>query len=107
MLRLRPTPVSGLGSRLPVGARCLSALVSADVARIIIAEVVADDAIKRRFATASISRSNSTGSRQRLPVTQLEHDELVPMALGYVHAWLAEDYWTILSASSRSADQSG
>jgi hypothetical protein len=28
-------------------------------------------------------------------VTQLAHDELVPMALGYVHAWLTEDYWTI------------
>ena len=28
-------------------------------------------------------------------MTQLAHDELVPMALGYVHAWLAGDYWTI------------
>jgi hypothetical protein len=34
---------------LPVGARCQSAPVSADVARIIIAEVVADDAIKEKI----------------------------------------------------------
>ncbi|GEM_PF-4720997 len=37
---------------------------------------------------------------------RLAHDELAPMALGYVHAWLAEDYWTIgrISAELAGAD---
>jgi hypothetical protein len=28
-------------------------------------------------------------------MAQLADDELAPMALGYIQAWLAEDYWTV------------
>jgi hypothetical protein len=28
-------------------------------------------------------------------MAQLAHDELAPMALGYIQAWLADDYWTV------------
>lgn len=39
-------------------------------------------------------------------MAQLSHDELAPMALGYIQAWLADDYWTIgkISAELSGAD---
>ncbi len=42
-------------------------------------------------------------------MAQLAHDELAPMALAYIHAWLADDYWTVarISAEPSGAELSG
>ena len=33
-------------------------------------------------------------------MAQLAHDDPAPMALGYVQAWLADDYWTVAKISA-------
>jgi len=39
-------------------------------------------------------------------MAHLAHDELAPMALGYIRAWVADDYWTVARISAELSEAS-